>query len=258
MRIMVFLLLFMTQGAFAQRSLNRDSFMVNVRPVLNGILGDFYQMITQFPDFPRELVPLIQELDTLTEDKEILRESCPRTLDVKCKSTVESLRTKLQKIRALSLDVLTQQKMSSSPYLNSLSGLRLITQFDSELEEIKGYLDNASFLTTAQIPQKRETYGILKELDELNTLLSLAVMDYIPYLYRDDFSHFFFNFVQPIQMQISKAKNYEFLNRNVTSLNFAINLLNMTLTKRKKTPEGMGGYLATMHNRWNSLLRYYF
>lgn len=258
MRILLFLLLFMAQGAFAQRTLTRDSFMVNVRPVLNGILGDFYQMITHFPDFPREIVPLIQELDTLTEDKEILRESCPHKLDAKCKSTVESLRQKLQKIRALSLDVLTQQKMSSSPYLGPLSGLRFITQFDNKLEEIKGQLDNASFLTTAQIPQKRETYGVLKELDELNTLLSLAVMEYIPYLYRDDFSHFFFNFVQPIQMQISKAKNYEFLNRNVTSLNFAINLLNMTLTKRKKTPEGMSGYLATMHNRWNSLLRYYF
>lgn len=258
MRILTIILLFVSLEASAQRSLNRDSFMINVRPVLNGILGDFYQMITQFPDFPREIIPLVQELDTLTEDKEILRESCPRVLDSKCKTTVESIRNKLQKIRALSLDVMTQQKMSSSLYLNSLSGIRLITQFDSELEEIKGYLDNASFLATAQISQKRETYFILKQLDELNTLLSLAIMDYIPYLYRDDFSHFFFNFVQPIQMQISKNKNYEFLNRNVQSLNFAINLLNMTLTKRKKTPEGMSGYLATMHNRWNSLLRYYF
>jgi hypothetical protein len=232
--------------------------MVNVRPVLNGILGDFYQMITQFPDFPGEIIPLIKELDNLTEDKETLRESCPHTLDTNCKLTVEKIRVKLQKIRSLSLDVITQQKMSSSAYMNSLSGLRIMTQFDSELEEIKGLLDNTAFLTTAKIPQKRETYSILKELDELNTLLSLAVMEYIPYVYRDDFSHFFFNFVQPIQMQISKNKNYEFLNRNVSSLNFAINLLNMTLTKRKKTPEGMSGYLSTMHNRWNSLLRYYF
>jgi hypothetical protein len=36
-------------------------------------------------------------------------------------------------------------------------------------------------------------------------------------------------------------------------------LLNQSLTKRnKKTPEGMGPYLATIHNRWNSILRYYF
>lgn len=258
MRILVLILLLTSQASFAQRSLSRDSFMVNVRPVLNGILGDFYQMVTLFPDFPKEIVPLIQELDTLTEDKEFLRETCPRVLDAKCRDTVTSLRLKLQKVRALSLDLLTQQKLSTSLYLNSLAGFRLATQFDNELEEIKGSLDNASYLMRAQIPDKRETYAILKELDELNTLASLAFVEYIPYVYKDDFRHFYFNFVQPIQLQISKNKNYEFLNRNVTTLNFAINLLNMTLTKRKKTPEGMGPYLSTMHNRWNSLLRYYF
>ena len=157
------------------------------------------------------------------------------------------------------MEVMTQQKMSQSLNINSLAGMRIVTQFDSELDEIKGYLDNAAFILTAQIPQRRETYFVLKELDELNTLISLAVVEYIPYNYQDDFRHFFFNFVYPIQIQISKNKNYEFLNRNVSSLNFAINLLNQNLTKRnKKTPEGMAPYLAVIHNRWNSLLRYYF
>lgn len=258
MRIFLLALLLFSQASYAQRTLGRETFMMNVRPVLNGILGDFYQMVTLFPDFPKEIIPLIQELDTLTSDKEFLRDTCPRVLNIKCKDTLNALRTKLQKVRALSMDLLTQQRMSTSPYLNSLAGYRLATQFDTELETIKGKLDNASYLMQAQIPDKRETYSILKDLDELNTLASLAFVEYIPYVYKDDFRHFYFNFVQPIQMQISKNKNYEFLNRNVSNLNFAINLLNMTLTKRKKTPEGMSPYLSTMHNRWNSLLRYYF
>ncbi len=258
MRYLVILLIIMSPVAIAQKNLGRETFMVKVRPVLNGILGDFYQMITLFSDFPKELIPLIQELDTLTEDKESLRASCPRLLTTKCEETMNSLRRKLVKIKSLSLNVMAQQKMSSSLYLNSLSGLRMVSQFDSELEEAKAYLDNASFFLRAQIPQKRETYFVLKELDELNTLLSLAVVEFIPFIYREDFRQFFFNFVHPVQLQISKNKNYEFLNRNVDSLNFAINLLNMNLTKRKKTPEGMGPYLAVMHNRWNSLLRYYF
>jgi hypothetical protein len=258
MRIFLLALLFFSQTSYAQRTLGRETFMVNVRPVLNGILGDFYQMVTLFPDFPKEIIPLIQELDTLTADKEFLRDTCPRVLDNNCKDTLNALRMKLQKVRALSMDLLTQQKMSTSLYLNSIAGYRLAIQFDTELETIKGKLDNASYLMQAQIPDKRETYSILKDLDELNTLASLAFVEYIPYVYKDDFRHFYFNFVQPIQMQISKNKNYEFLNRNVSSLNFAINLLNMTLTKRKKTPEGMSPYLSTMHNRWNSLLRYYF
>jgi hypothetical protein len=259
MRFVLILFLIFTPYVYAQRNLGRESFMQNVRPVLNGILGDYYQMIALFPDYPKGLNSLIQELDTLTTDKEILKESCPRTINKNCKTTLNSIREKLSKIQSISLQVLTQDKMSQSLNINSLSGLRIVSQFDSELAEIKGYLDNASFLMSAQLPQKRETYFILKELDELTTLISLAVVEYIPYNYQNDFRHFFFNFVFPIQVQISKNKNYEFLNRNVNSLNFAINLLNMNLTKRnKKTPEGMAPFLSVIHNRWNSLLRYYF
>lgn len=259
MPILLLFLLLASPLSFAQKNLGRETFMVNVRPVLNGILGDFYQMIALFPDYPKGLNPLIQELDSLTSDKEILRETCPRLIEAKCKDTLNSIRTKLSRIQRMSLEVMTQQKMSQSLNINSLAGMRIVTQFDSELDEIKGYLDNAAFLLTAQIPQRRETYFVLKELDELNTLISLAVVEYIPYNYQSDFRHFFFNFVYPIQIQISKNKNYEFLNRNVSSLNFALNLLNQNLTKRnKKTPEGMGPYLSVIHNRWNSLLRYYF
>ncbi|MCM2349067.1 MAG: hypothetical protein NDI69_03540 [Bacteriovoracaceae bacterium] len=258
MRYILILLFIISPATYAQRNLDPESFRVKVRPILNGILGDFYQMMTLFPDFPKEIIPLIQELDTLTLDKETLRTTCPRVLNYKCKDTVKKLRVKLATIRALSLKLMGQQKISSSLYLNSLSGIRLVSQFDYELEEAKGYLDNSSFMMTAQIPQKRETYFIIKELDELNTLLSLAVVEFIPFMYREDFRQFFFNFVYPVQLQISKNMNYEFLNRNVNSLNFAVNLLNMNLTKRKKTPEGMGSYLSVIHNRWNSILRYYF
>jgi hypothetical protein len=256
--ILMFLLIF-SPMSFAQKKLGRDSFMTKVRPVLNGILSDFYQMITLFPDFPKEIIPLIQEVDALSTYKENLKEACPRLIDKKCNEILNPLREKLTKIKALSLQVMTHQKLSSSLYMSSLSGLRLVNQFDTKLEEVKGYIDNASFLMSAQIPQRRETYFVIKEMDELSTLLSLAVVEYIPFNYREDFRHFFFNFVHPVQNQISKHKNFEFLNSNVNSLNFAINLLNMNLTKRtKKTPTGMSPFLSVMHNRWNSLLRYYF
>ena len=259
MRFCLVLILLFSTPAMAQRKLGPETFQVNVKPVLNGILSDFYQMITHFPDFPKEIIPLIQEMDTLTNDKENLIADCPRLISKKCSASIKSIRQKLQTIRSLSLKLQSQLKMSQSVHLSAISGLRLVNQFDLELENIKGILDNASFLETAAIPQKRESYYVIKQLDELNTYLSLALVEFIPFNYKTDFRHFYTNFVQPIQLQISKHKNYEFLNRNLDSLNFAINLLNMNLTKRnKKTPEGMGSYLAVIHNRWNSLLRYYF
>jgi hypothetical protein len=259
MRILLIIMLILPGYSFAQRNLSKDAFMAKVRPVLNGILGDFYQMITHFPDFPKELIPIVHELDSLTADKEILRVACPRVISTPCKDTVNSIRGKLVRLRQLSLTLQISQKMSGSLYLNSMSGLRLVTEFDYELEEVKALLDNASFIMTAEVPQKKETYRVIKELDELNTLLSLALVEFIPFTYREDFRHFYFNFIHPIQIQISKHNNFEFLNKNVNSLNFAVNLLNMNLTKRnKKTPDGMASFLAVIHNRWNSLLRYYF
>lgn len=232
--------------------------MGNVRPVLNAIMSDFYNMVSLFPDFPREIGPLIQELDSLTPDKEILRISCPRVINVKCKDSVEALRKKLQKIKGQSFTLLARQRMATSLYISTISGKRIVSEFDSKLEEIKGYLDNASFLMTAAIPHKIETHFVLKELDKLNTILSLSLVEYIPFHYREDFRKFFFNFIHPIQQQISKQTNYIFFNKNIKSLNFALNLLNETLTKKKKTPEGMGPYLGLMHNRWNQIMRYYY
>lgn len=257
--ILLGLLLLLPMQVNAQRTLNRESFMLKVRPVLNGILGDFYQMIILFPDFPKEIVPLIQELDSLTADKEALRLTCPKVVSKDCVLTVNSLRRKLSKIRTMSLNLIKEQKMSSALYLNTLSGKRMLHQFDASVEKVRGELENASFLLSAQISHRTQTFKLLKTLDELSTLISLALVEFIPFTYREDFRQFYFNFVHPVQVHISKNKNYEFLNRNVSSLNFAINLLNMNMTKRnKKTPDGMSPYLSVIHNRWNSLLRYYF
>ncbi len=259
MKYWALIFLLVSGPTWAQKQISSQAFQANVRPVLSGILNDFYQMMTLFPDFPKELMVLVDQMDSLTLDKEDLRLKCPRVLAKPCLENITSLRNKLSLIQAKTLELFSGQKMSPTLHLNSLAGLRLINEFHMGLEEVKGQLDNSEFMIKAQVSHKRDTYQILKSLDELNTYLSLSVVEYVPYLYKEEFRHFYFNFVHPIQQQISKNQNYEFLNRNVNSLNFAINLLNMNLTKRnKKTPEGMAPFLSLIHNRWNSLLRYYF
>jgi hypothetical protein len=256
--IFFFFFIFYSLVSFAQKSVGREVYMINVKPVVSGILNDFYQMVSLFPDFPKNMVPLIQKVDSLNSDKEILRITCPGLINIKCKSTVNSLRAKLIDIRSISLLLLSEKQHSQTFQINNLSALRIMSDFDSLLEEIKSDLDNSSFLMTAGIHQKKETYYILKSLDELNTYISLGLIEYVPNLYREDFRQFFFNFVNPLQRQISHNTNHDFLYRNLNTLNFSINLLNQTLTKKKKTPEGMGPYLSVIHNRWNSLLRYYY
>lgn len=256
--ILLFLLLIAPESQ-AQKRLTPETFQVNVRPVLQGILSDFYQMITLFPDLPREMVPLLEAMNTLHTDKEVLKVSCPGRIDDKCLKSVDSIRSKLTTIHERAIGLYSKSRPSAGPYLSSLSALRVISDFHARLMETKGLLDNASFLLNAKIRPETSSYPIIKQLDELSTLLSLTLVEFIPYSYREDFRHFYFNFVQPIQLHISKHRNHEIFYRNVNSLNFTLNLLNQNLTKRnKKTPDGMAPYLATIHNRWNSLLRYYF
>jgi hypothetical protein len=251
-------LLMAVSTAHAQKKLSQQVFQVNVRPVLSAILNDFYQMMSQFPDFPKELYGIVDQLDAIHVDKELIKEKCPRLLNAACIENVNSLRSRLLTLERKTNELLSEQNLSTSLYMTSLSGIRTIHQFQAILIKLKGELDNSSLMIKAQVSHRRETYRMIKLVDELSTYISLTIVEFIPYKYKEDFRHFYFNFVQPIQLHVSKNKNYEFLNRNFSSLNFTINLLNMNLTKRnKKTPQGMAPYLSIMHNRWNSLLRYY-
>lgn len=259
MKLLLPFILLISFEAQAQKTLNQGTFQTNVRPVLVGILSDFYQMIALFPEFPKEVISVVEGVDGLYEAKEELHQLCPRQLQLTCLQSINQLRTKLSNIQARTLELQARQQMASNLYLSNLAGLRTSNEFMLTMENLKGELDNAAFILKAGALQKKSTVEIIKQIDDASTYISLTVIEYIPFSYKEEFRHFYFNFIRPLQQQISKQQNYEFLNRNLNSLNFAINLLNQSLTKKnKKTPEGMGPYLSLIHNRWNSLLRYYF
>jgi hypothetical protein len=259
MKLLPLILLFLIQPALAQKKITAQTFQHSVRPVLNAILSDFYQMMAQFPEFPKELTGIVDEIDDLHGEKDLIREKCPRRLEKACLANIDKLRAKLSVIQAKSLALISHQGMSESLHMNPLGGMRATNQFVEELEELKATLDNASLILKAGASLKRPTLQIVKRVDELSTFVSLTVVEFIPFDYKEDFRHFYFNFIHPVQQHIARDKNYEFLNSNMNSLNFALNLLNQNLTKRsKKTPPGMAPYLAVIHNRWNSILRYHF
>ena len=259
MKIFIYFFLFFSLQAQAQKNLSSQTFQSSVRPILSGILSDFYQMITLFPDFPKELVSIIDEIDDLHGEKELIREKCPRTLELSCLENITNLRNRLVGVQSKTLELISRQKMSASLHMNPLAGIRTTNEFMLELEEIKGTLDNAALILKAGALQKKPTFQVIKKIDGLSTFVSLTVVEYIPFSYKEIFRDFYFNFVHPVQQQISKNNNYLFINRNIATLNFALNLLNQNLTKRnKKTPEGMAPYLSVIHNRWNSIIRYYY
>lgn len=244
--------------SFGQKDVTRESFMINVRPVLNGLVSDFYQMITLFPDFPQKIIPLMKEMDLLNIEKNLIKEICPRTLDKKCRQPINNLLLKISKAKLSSTFLLSHLNLVKSNDISSIAGMRIISEFDLKLEELKVKIENSSLLISAGINQKIDTFQIIKDIDELETLISLAFIEHVPLYYKQDFRNFYFDFIRPIEQQISNSNNHKFLTRNMNSLNFSINLLVQTLTKRKKTPQGMSQFLNIIHNRWNSIIRYYF
>ncbi len=258
MKVLI-ILIFLSSSANAQKSLSPQAYQANVRPVLSGIINDFYQMVTLFPEFPAGIVTILESIHDLETEKAAIRSNCPQNLTAKCLGDIDQIKRKLSTILSQSLELSGKQSFSSSLFLNNLAGARIYSDFYLATEEMKGKLENASLKIKAQVSFRELTYPIIKELDQLSSLISLSLIEYIPYAYRDEFNHFYFNFIHTTHQNINRRNNHEFLNRNLNSLNFAINLFVQNLTKRnKKTPEGMAPYLSAMHNRWNSILRYYY
>jgi hypothetical protein len=258
MKIFALLLLF-TVSAQAQKTLSPQVFQASIRPVLSGIMNDFNQMVTHFPDFPKDIIDINEDLGALEIEKEQLRDKCPRLINHNCSDVVFSIQKKLASLQSRTMKLIALQKIPAALPMTNIGGIRLVNEFQADLEEIKGEIDNSAFMLKAEVAHKKESYEVVKKLDVLDTMLSLAIVEFVPYLYQEDFRQFYTNFVHPIHQHITQSRNYEFMNRNITALNFSLNLLNMNLTKRnKKTPEGMAPYLSLMHNRWNSILRYYY
>jgi hypothetical protein len=258
MKLILFFLI-ISSPLWAQKSVGPDTFQTQVRPVLNGIVNDFYQMITLFPNFPTDLPSIVDHLNKIQQEKDRLLEKCPQRLAKECDEEINKIRSNL-----LSSSLQTQKLLSNftpekSLYITSQAGIRTVQTLLLKIENIKTDLDIISLTLKAKAKHKKNTIDLVKSIDELATFASLSIIEFVPFHYQSDFRHFYFQFIHPIELHVSKKKNYEFLNRNINALNFALNLLNQNLTKRsKKTPEGMAPYLSVIHNKWNSLLRYYF
>lgn len=258
MRILLLITILFSFNTWAQKEVSAQVFQINIRPALNGIVGDFYQMVALFPEFPRELSSIVQEAQSFSSEKVNLLEQCPRRLSRKCLITIKNIEGKLASLQAKTMSMMVHQQIAPTLHISTLSGMRIFSEFQTMLDHIKGDLSNTAMALSAHVKYPKETYEIIKAIDELGTMAALTIVEYVPFEYKEDFRHFYLSFIHPIEQQMTRPKNHEFLNQNVIPLNFAVNLLNMNLTKRnKKTPEGMGPFLNVIHTRWNGILRFY-
>jgi hypothetical protein len=258
MKFIFLIIFFFNHSTWAKNSVSAQVFQTNVKPILSGIISDFYQMIGLFPGYPQNMIWVAQEFNKIEFERSLMIDSCQHQMDKNCLQIIDELRKKIGMIEEKTLNILSQKNVDSSLYLNNLIGVRNLSEMHADLIQFKYQLNNSSFIYRSNIKSKNNVYHFIKNLDELQAKISICLIEFMPHKYKEEFRGFYINFVHPIEKQIYRTTNYIYFNKNIDNLNFSLNLLNQNLTKRnKKTPEGMAPYLSTIHNKWNSIIRYY-
>lgn len=244
--------------AQAQRELPPGVFKSVARPQLSGIINEFYQMIEQFPDFPKDMNHMINTSRQFEEDRQLLVQTCPRYINDFCLATLERMLKGVQELDLQTTKFYGALRSNNEPYISALTGLRFIDLYQNELMRLKSSLEFASFTYRAKKSQIK-TDPIILLHDRMKTYLSLSVPEFTPYIYKEDFKQFYMNFIRPLEHHLSTPTAHTFFYKNLKELNFNLNLLHQNLTKRsKKTPQGMSGSLNSLQMRWNLILRSYY
>lgn len=252
--LIVILLLTSIPQAFALRQITPQAFSTRVTPSLNSIQSDYFYILNQFPDFPKELPLLINSFYLHQEIKNHLPLECPRKLNPQCVKEIHTLKNHIFELNTTLEGIVSKVRPGMDLYLNSLIGIKYLTNASNLLWTLKTEMDFASFLIDAQLPSTLSSLDVIHRLDQIKSELILAMLQFIPPLYQEEFKTFYFEFIHPLRLN----KHHEFFDANFARLNFNLNLFVQSLTKRnKKTPEGANQYLQLMHMRWNGILRFY-
>lgn len=258
MKALLFLLCSLSAyAATPVRDINVNSFQVHVRPQLVGIHQDIQQIFQTMPGYPDEVFQALALVDQLLSQAQAAEKICPRKLQRAC---VPQLQSTLNVLRDLERLWLTQEGRFATPAdasLTALAGRKRWLQMMQATRNLRAQLEAEVLAIQAERKGERmNMWQWRKGVDEIEDWIDMVIVEFVPGKLQEDFRSAWMNFFRPLHKHCVLANNRRFLSRNVESLNFYWNLLNLKLTKRlKKTPEGMSGPLNAIQNRWNQILR---
>lgn len=254
------LLLSLSVAAASEVKLSEQSFQVHVRPQLVNIQQAIQQILLTFPGYPVQVFTMQSLVDQLTAVTAEAQKLCPGRLQRACLPQINRAVLLLREMNRLWL---TQEAKTSFPQSASLAplvGKKSWNAINTAAGQLQLRLEAEALALQAQrTSQRLSIWDWHRRVSEIDDWQNLMVVDFIPGKLQDEFRQAWVNFFRPLQQHCVLNNNRAFLVRNLDSLNFYWNLLNMRLTKRlKKTPEGMGGPLNAIQNRWNQVLRVAF
>jgi hypothetical protein len=237
--------------------LNANTFQIYVRPQLVGIQQDIQQIFLTIPGYPPEVFQALTLVDQLLAQSRAAKNVCPSQMQSNCLPQLQASLDILRDMERLWLMQESRFSTATDASITVIAGRKRWLQMMEVARTLQAQLEaEALAIQAGRTGDRMNQWQWRKGVDEIEDWLDMVVVEFVPAKLQTDFRSGWMNFFRPVYKQCVLANNRRFLSRNLDSLNFYWNLLNLKLTKRlKKTPEGMLGPLNAIQNRWNQVMR---
>lgn len=227
-----------------QIQLNEARYSTSVRPVLQSISNDFYELL----NFLR---PEIQNLGSIAHynikikvEMNHIGKVCPKDVQKNCQASLANIEFYLhkQEIEFSKLMVKPLCVLETSAYCSSSS---------HDLQE--AYLYNLK----AQAKLRHQNFYELKlETDRLRTQTHNLMGQLIPDKDRKEIELVWFDFFKNIEEFFLTQNNPKLFLEWIDKLNFSINEFNMTVEQKEKNYKpGFRPRVEQIHSKWNVMIR---
>jgi hypothetical protein len=257
MKALLLFLWSLSVAAAPVRELNVGTFQVHVRPQLVGIQQDIQQIFLTMPGYPAEVFQALTLVDQLLAQSRIAKNVCPSQLQNNCLPQLQISLNVLRDLERLWMSHEGRASTATDASITTIAGRKRWLQMMEVARTLQAQLEaEALAIQAGRTGGRMNQWQWRKGVDEVEDYLDMVVVEFVPAKLQTDFRSAWMNFFRPVYKHCVLANNRRFLSRNLDSLNFYWNLLNLKLTKRlKKTPEGMLGPLNAIQNRWNQVMR---
>jgi hypothetical protein len=228
-----------------------------IKPQVRNIVQGYRSIIKTVKTEDLQLFNNKNELISIYQQTRKITIKCPILLTIECKPEITKILKLLVKSERRVLDDLKTFKINKK---NSHSFHKQIEKFyflNSAYLKMRTYLENVKTSFDLGTKLSSNTLYLLKEhFKFIRFYHETLVLEFIPEAYFKEFKVFWKNFINPLNEKVAMSNNKKYLKFNLSDLNFTINKFHMYFTKiNKKTPKKLETQIATIHRRWNNILR---
>lgn len=230
-----------------------------VRPQANSIVTDFYATLRKFSKKSEEVVQIKRDFFRLHTEWRDWLYNCD-TLDKRCISTLHGHNDRFANFSSHITSLASKAELTSTTHHlldNQIEYRRTLTKLTNYLVKHLHLLEILSIhLQPEGSPKKEIVEQISQSLKSQSIHINFAIFFFIDRRFRNDFQYVWNYFIFRIEENIVVKKQKDYLSKMVNSLNRNWHFFHAKMVKSNvNPPKNILKSLATIHQRWNSILK---